>query len=214
VSTASAPLCHRYSIADPSRPVSSSPREDGFGFGFDFLPPGGERRLGFVGILPASIERSGLLPLFLDFLLRCGACNKTVFFGVFPMFVPSLSWQNDNFYIYMAQKDRFLTSPPSCSFVPLPKLVLLALLPGASAAAAAAGDKVGRPESSALPRPRIALVYVTPSETRSGTSHCGYATCVYSQVSRHAGGQKTHRAAAIVNSSGSGSGREGGREGG
>ena len=141
MSAASAPLCHRYSIADPSRPVSSSPREDGFGFGFDFLPPGGERRLGF-GISPASIEGLGLLPLFLDFLLRCGA------------------------------------SPPSCSFVPFPKLVPLALLPGASAAAAAAGDKVGRLESSALPRPRIALVYVTPSETRSGTSHCGYATCV------------------------------------
>jgi hypothetical protein len=26
-------------------------------------------------------------------------CNKTVFFRVFPMFVPGLSWQNDAFSI-------------------------------------------------------------------------------------------------------------------
>jgi hypothetical protein len=40
--------------------------------------------------------------------------------GVFPMFVPSLSWQNDRFYIYMAQKWRFFFNfwmcIPSLSF--------------------------------------------------------------------------------------------------
>ena len=35
-----------------------------------------------------------------------GAKNGSVFFGVFPMFVPSLSWQNDRFYTYMAPKCR------------------------------------------------------------------------------------------------------------
>ena len=35
-----------------------------------------------------------------------GAKNR-IFFRVFPMFVPSLSWQNDRFYILMAQKCRF-----------------------------------------------------------------------------------------------------------
>jgi hypothetical protein len=35
-------------------------------------------------------------------------CEKQhLFLSVFPMFVPSLSWQNDRFYIQMAQKCRF-----------------------------------------------------------------------------------------------------------
>jgi hypothetical protein len=35
--------------------------------------------------------------------------RKTPFlFSAFPMFVPSLSWQNDRFYIEMAQKWRFV----------------------------------------------------------------------------------------------------------
>jgi len=33
--------------------------------------------------------------------------EKTVFWGVFPMFVPSLSWHNEHFYIYMPQNYRF-----------------------------------------------------------------------------------------------------------
>ena len=38
------------------------------------------------------------------------SCKKTVpFLSAFPMFVPSLSWQSEHFYIQMAQKDRFLT---------------------------------------------------------------------------------------------------------
>jgi hypothetical protein len=51
--------------------------------------------------------------------------------AAFPMFVPSLSWQNDRFYIQMAQKDRFVltvagnflpeqvdsASPTWCSFM-------------------------------------------------------------------------------------------------
>ena len=32
---------------------------------------------------------------------------KNGILSAFPMFVPSLSWQNDRFYIYMAQKCRF-----------------------------------------------------------------------------------------------------------
>jgi hypothetical protein len=36
-----------------------------------------------------------------------GAENGTLFLSAFPMFVPSLSWQNDRFYIKMAQKCRF-----------------------------------------------------------------------------------------------------------
>eukprot|EP01046_Picozoa_sp_COSAG06_P032819 COSAG06_NODE_3307_length_5528_cov_105.042918_1_plen_75_part_00 len=35
---------------------------------------------------------------------------KTALFEFFPMFVPSLSWQNDALYLKMAQKDRFLTA--------------------------------------------------------------------------------------------------------
>jgi hypothetical protein len=40
------------------------------------------------------------------------------FLSGFPMFVPSLSWQNHHFYIYMAQKDRFFLpiNQPTCSF--------------------------------------------------------------------------------------------------
>jgi hypothetical protein len=38
-------------------------------------------------------------------LSECGAKNA-IFFGVFPMFVPSLSWQNDRFSIKIAQKWR------------------------------------------------------------------------------------------------------------
>jgi hypothetical protein len=38
---------------------------------------------------------------------EAGACGKRPFFSTFPMFVPSLSWQNDRFYIYIAQKDAF-----------------------------------------------------------------------------------------------------------
>jgi hypothetical protein len=37
--------------------------------------------------------------------------NASLFLSAFPMFVPSLSWQNHRFYIKMAQKWRFcLTS--------------------------------------------------------------------------------------------------------
>ena len=36
-------------------------------------------------------------------------CEKTALFGVFPIFVPSLSWQNDSFNLKMAKKCRFLT---------------------------------------------------------------------------------------------------------
>jgi hypothetical protein len=40
-----------------------------------------------------------------------------LFLSAFPMFVPSLSWSNDRFYIKLAQKDRFYSpvdhqSPP------------------------------------------------------------------------------------------------------
>jgi hypothetical protein len=34
-------------------------------------------------------------------------CGKTAPFAVFPMFVPSLSWQNDRFNIQMAQNSVF-----------------------------------------------------------------------------------------------------------
>jgi hypothetical protein len=40
-------------------------------------------------------------------LLNSGVRKTASFLSVFPMFVPSLSWQNDRFYIYMAQKCRF-----------------------------------------------------------------------------------------------------------
>ena len=44
--------------------------------------------------------------------------NDGPFLSGFPMFVPSLSWQNHYFYIYMAQKDRFFLpiNQPTCSF--------------------------------------------------------------------------------------------------
>jgi hypothetical protein len=32
-------------------------------------------------------------------LLLTNGAENGIFFGVFPMFVPSLSWQNDRFYI-------------------------------------------------------------------------------------------------------------------
>jgi hypothetical protein len=39
-------------------------------------------------------------------------CEKRHFSGVFPMFVPSLSWQNVGFSIvYIAQKCRFSQGP-------------------------------------------------------------------------------------------------------
>ena len=39
----------------------------------------------------------------------CIRCGKRFFLSAaFPMFVPSLSWQNDRFYILMAHKSRFL----------------------------------------------------------------------------------------------------------
>jgi hypothetical protein len=40
---------------------------------------------------------------------KYSSLRKTVVFALsaFPMFVPSLSWQNDAFYIKMAQKCRF-----------------------------------------------------------------------------------------------------------
>jgi hypothetical protein len=43
-------------------------------------------------------------------ILRLKWCGKRfrLFLSAFPMFVPSLSWQNDRFYIQMAQKSRFL----------------------------------------------------------------------------------------------------------
>jgi hypothetical protein len=34
----------------------------------------------------------------------CVGAKNGIFFGVFPMFVPSLSWQIDRFYTYMAPK--------------------------------------------------------------------------------------------------------------
>jgi hypothetical protein len=40
-------------------------------------------------------------------LLNSGVRKTASFLSAFPMFVPSLSWQNDRFYIYMAQKCRF-----------------------------------------------------------------------------------------------------------
>jgi hypothetical protein len=44
------------------------------------------------------------------------SCGKTgLFLSAFPMFVPSLSWQNDHFNIKMAQKARFLTCEVSAS---------------------------------------------------------------------------------------------------
>jgi hypothetical protein len=44
------------------------------------------------------------------------SCGKAgLFLSAFPMFVPSLSWQNDHFYTKMAQKDRFLTCEVSAS---------------------------------------------------------------------------------------------------
>jgi hypothetical protein len=39
-------------------------------------------------------------------MLLPGAKNA-IFFAVFPMFVPSLSWQNDRFDTLIAQKWRF-----------------------------------------------------------------------------------------------------------
>jgi len=38
-------------------------------------------------------------------------CEKRHCFGVFHTFVPSLSWQNVGFYIYIAQKCRFSQGP-------------------------------------------------------------------------------------------------------
>jgi hypothetical protein len=40
---------------------------------------------------------------------------RSVFECAFPMFVPSLSWQNDRFYVEMAQKDGVFLPAPSGS---------------------------------------------------------------------------------------------------
>jgi hypothetical protein len=40
--------------------------------------------------------------------IAAGKKNGALFLSAFPMFVPSLSWQNDRFYIKTAQKCRFL----------------------------------------------------------------------------------------------------------
>jgi hypothetical protein len=51
---------------------------------------------GFKGIYSTEVlERWPADP---DIVIGFGRENG-IFFGVFPMFVPSLSWQNDRFYI-------------------------------------------------------------------------------------------------------------------
>ena len=52
------------------------------------------RRAGCGRITSAALPPSG--------------AENGIFFRGFPMFVPSLSWQNDRFYIQMAPKCRFL----------------------------------------------------------------------------------------------------------
>jgi hypothetical protein len=68
---------------------------------------------------------------------KYSSLRKTVVFVLsFPMFVPSLSWQNDAIYIKMAQKCRF--SDRSHSLLEL-RLVLSGTAAAAAAAAASPG---------------------------------------------------------------------------
>jgi hypothetical protein len=43
--------------------------------------------------------REPLLALFVQYLMDVPPVRKSPFFGVFPMFVPSLSWSNQRFYM-------------------------------------------------------------------------------------------------------------------
>ena len=66
----------------------------------------------------SSVSSGGALWINFSYLIVLGvpAQNATLF-STFSMFVPSLSWQNDAFYIQMAQKVAF--PYPSSSSSPI-----------------------------------------------------------------------------------------------